>query len=104
MDPSPSIARRRFVKLLAVSAASLAMAPDPARAAAAAAAPKRRRTTVAPPPAGAALEKELATERKSVADMLKVVRAYKLPAGSPPAMVFRPMKANRAASRGGRAS
>jgi hypothetical protein len=91
MDPSPAIPRRRFVKLLAASAASLAMSPDPARAATASTQRHRAATTSG----SAALEKELKSEKKSVADMLKVVRGYKLPAGSPPALIFRPMKARR---------
>ncbi|HEX5032274.1 MAG TPA: hypothetical protein VFX78_12555 [Candidatus Eisenbacteria bacterium] len=92
MDPSPSIPRRRFVKLLAASAASLAMASDPARAAAKTTERHRPATTA---PKSTPLDKELRTEKKSVADMLKAVRSYKLPAGSAPAMVFRPMKARR---------
>lgn len=95
MDPSPAIHRRRFVKLLAASAASLAMAQDPARAVAKTTEHHRPTTGTAPPPKTTALEKELRSEKKSVADMVKVVRSYKLPAGSPPAMVFRPMKARR---------
>jgi hypothetical protein len=93
MDPSPAIPRRRFVKLLAASAASLAMTSDPARAAAKTA--ERHRAAASAPPKSTALDKELRTEKKNVADMLKVVRSYKLPAGSPPAMAFRPMKARR---------
>ena len=93
MDPSPSIPRRRFVKLLAASAASLAMTSSPARAAAQSTA--RHRGATAAQPKSTALDKELRTEKKSVADMLKAVRSYKLPAGSAPAMVFRPMKARR---------
>jgi hypothetical protein len=96
MDPSPAIPRRRFVKLLAASAASLAMTSDPARAAAKTT--ERHRAATSAPPKSSALDKELRSERKSVADMLKVVRSYKLPAGSPPAMVFRPMKARRGRS------
>ena len=92
MDPSPAIPRRRFVKLLAASAASLAMRPDPARAATASTQRHRAPTSTS---GSAALEKELKSEKKSVADMLKVVRGYKLPAGSPPALTFRPMKARR---------
>ena len=57
--------------------------------------PKRRRAAMPAAPANAALQKELANERKSVSDMLKVIRAFPLPAGSPPAMVFRPMKGTR---------
>jgi hypothetical protein len=93
MDPSPAIPRRRFVKLLAASAASLAMTSDPARVAAKTT--TRHSPTAGTPPKSTALDKELRTEKKSVADMLKAVRSYKLPAGSPPAMAFRPMKARR---------
>ena len=95
MDPSPAIHRRRFVKLLAASAASLAMASDPARAVAKTTEQHRPNAGAPVPPKSTALEKELRTEKKSVADMLKVVRSYKLPAGSPPAMAFRAMKARR---------
>ena len=93
MDPSPAIPRRRFVKLLAASAAALAMTTDPARAAAKTT--ERHRAATSAPPKSSALDKELRAEKKSVADLLKAVRGYTLPAGSAPAMVFRPMKARR---------
>jgi hypothetical protein len=40
----------------------------------------------------AATRKEIASQKKSVADMLKVIRAYKLPPGSRPAFLFRAEK------------
>lgn len=95
MDPTSAIPRRRFVKLLAASAATLAMSQDPARAATASTQRHRAATSTS---GSAALEKELKSEKKSVADMLKVVRSYKLPAGSPPALTFRPMKARHGRS------
>jgi len=41
------------------------------------------------------MRKELEVQKKSVADMVKVVRAYKLPAGSPPASIFHAVRAVR---------
>jgi cob(I)alamin adenosyltransferase len=41
------------------------------------------------------MRKEIEVQKKSVTDMLKVVRAYKLPAGSPPASIFHAIRAVR---------
>jgi len=41
------------------------------------------------------MRKELDTQKKSVADMLKVIRGHKLPAGSPPASIFHAVRAVR---------
>ncbi len=82
--------RRRFVKLLAASAAAILAQPvektlaAPAARAGASAAPAHD----APP----ALRKEIAAQKKSVADTLRVIRSYRLPAGSPPASVFRALR------------
>ena len=90
MARSHPIPRRRFVKLALAGAAALAAAPL-ARAAEAAArvppAPARdaRRT----PPR--ALRRELENQTRAVAAITKAVREYPLPAGSPPATVFRAM-------------
>jgi len=91
--------RRRFVRLLAAGAAAAATAPL-AGAAAATAKPRRGATdpgkaTPAHRPATAAMRKEIEVQKKSVADMLKVVRAYELPAGSPPAPIFHAVRAAR---------
>jgi len=41
------------------------------------------------------MRKEIEVQKKSVADMLKIVRGYKLPAGSPPASIFHAIRAVR---------
>jgi hypothetical protein len=82
--------RRRFVKLMAASAALVLTQPVEHSLAAAAA---KRPVPPAPEPAvAAATRQEMASQKKSVADMLKVIRAYKLPPGSRPASVFRAEK------------
>ncbi|HLQ66367.1 MAG TPA: hypothetical protein VK123_03945 [Candidatus Limnocylindrales bacterium] len=79
--------RRRFVKLMAASAAAILAQPiqeslaAPAKRAAAGATAAH-----ALPPA---LRKEIANQKKSVADTLRAIRAYELPPGSRPAFVFR---------------
>jgi hypothetical protein len=79
--------RRRFVKLLAAGAAAILSQPVEKTLAAPA---RRARTSSAPGhPLPPAIEKEITAQKKSVADTLRVVRAYRLPAGSPPASVFR---------------
>lgn len=94
MDSNDNMDRRRFVKLVAAGAALAAAAP---MTAARAAETHAKAATPPPPrrPVTAAMRKELENQRKSVADMLKVVREFQLPAGSPPAAVFRAMKATR---------
>jgi len=92
MDSNESMDRRRFVKLVAAGAALAATS----RLKAAEAAETRERAE--PKPSSkrsmtAAMKKEIENQKKSVADMLKIVRDYELPAGSPPATVFRAMKA-----------
>jgi len=94
MARSHPIPRRRFVKLALAGAAALAAAPL-ARAAEAAAAAARVKPA---PPRDArrippqALRRELKNQTRSVATIVKVVRDYPLPAGSPPATVFRAMR------------
>lgn len=82
--------RRRFVKLMAASAALVLTQPVEHSLAAAA----KRPVPPAPesPAMTAATRKEIASQKKSVADMLKVIRAYKLPPGSRPAFLFRAEK------------
>jgi len=96
MDVTQRMDRRRFVRLLAVGAAAAATAPL------AGAASAKQRPAAAPHKAApthraltAAMKKEIEIQKKSVADMVKVIRAYELPPGSPPASVFRPMRARR---------
>jgi hypothetical protein len=74
--------------LMAASAAAVLTQPVERSLAAAAkrpAAPDSR-------PISAATRKEIASQKKSVADMLRVIRSYKLPPGSRPAFVFRAEK------------
>jgi len=98
MEQNDTMDRRRFVRLLATGAAVAATAPlvgvgaaESVEAASAKIAPPRER------PITAAMRKEIEIQKKSVADMLKVIRSYELPAGSPPAPVFRPLRARRKA-------
>jgi len=78
--------RRRFVKLLAAGAAAILTQPvEKTLAAPAVRAGASAAAHTVPP----ALRKEVANQKKSVADTLRVIRAYKLPAGSRPASVFR---------------
>jgi hypothetical protein len=87
--------RRRFVRLLAAGAAAAAAAPI----ASVAGAKVRHAPTPPPavphPPVTTAMRKEIEVQKKSVADMLRVIRTYELPAGSPPATIFRAMRARR---------
>jgi hypothetical protein len=77
------------MKLIAASAALVLTQPVEHSLAAAA----KRPVPPAPEPAmTAATRKEIASQKKSVADMLKVIRAYKLPPGSRPAFLFRAEK------------
>ena len=41
------------------------------------------------------MQKEIRNQERSVADMMKVIRAYELPPGSDPAFTFRAMRARR---------
>ncbi len=45
-----------------------------------------------PKPMTPAVRAEIASQKKSLEDTLKVIREYKLPPGSPPAFVFRAEK------------
>ena len=81
--------RRRFLSLMAASAAAVMTQPVHRSIAAAA---KRPAPAPEAPALSAATRKEIASQKKSVADMLKVIRAYKLPPGSAPAFVFRAAK------------
>jgi len=91
MARSHPIPRRRFVKLALAGAAALAAAPL-ARAAEAAGRikPASPRDAHRIPPQ--ALRRELENQTRSVAAITKAVREYPLPAGSPPATVFRAMR------------
>jgi hypothetical protein len=81
------------MKLMAASAAAVLTQPVERSFAAATA----KRPTPAAPAISAATRKEIASQKKSVADMVRVIRAYKLPPGTRPAFVFKAEK--RSASR-----
>jgi hypothetical protein len=96
MDLLRNMDRRRFVRLLAAGAAAAAAAPlGTARAAKPRAAANPEKAAPAHRPVTAAMRKELEVQRKSVADMLKIIRAHKLPPGSPPASIFHAVRATR---------
>lgn len=78
--------RRRFVKLMAASAAAMLAQPLAERGLAA---PPKRPAPAEPSPMSGAVRREIASQKKSVADTLRTIRAFKLPPGSPPAYVFR---------------
>ena len=91
MFRSHPIPRRRFVKLALAGAAAVAASPL-ARVTEAA-----TRVRSAPPGDArrippASLRRELENQTRSVATIAKAVREYPLPAGSPPATVFRAMR------------
>lgn len=78
--------RRRFMKLVAAGAAIALVQPGRTLAAVA------KRPAAEPHPMSPATRKEIASEKKSVADTLKTIRGYKLPPGSRLAFVFRAEK------------
>lgn len=80
--------RRRFVKLLAASAAAVLAQPADRALPAAPKRPARAERPAMP----AAVRREIESQKKSLADTLRVVRGFKLPPGSPPAFVFRARK------------
>jgi hypothetical protein len=77
------------MRLMAAGAAAV-LTPSLERALAAPAA-KAGAATKAPPhkPMTPAVRAELASQKKSLEDTLRVIREYKLPPGSPPAFAFR---------------
>jgi hypothetical protein len=94
MDTPKNMERRRFVRMMAASGAALLAGPlahaAPARArkpAASAPLPDRARRP------GAAMRAEIANQKRSLAGALKIVREFELPPGSPPAFVFRALRA-----------
>jgi hypothetical protein len=92
----PSVSRRRFMALLAsASAATLAAPARPLVAAAAAATAAKKRAPAPAPAPTARVAAEIEKQKKSVADALKVIRDFPLPAGSPMAFEFRPLRAKR---------
>jgi cell pole-organizing protein PopZ len=92
---SRSMNRRRFVRLLAAGAAAAAAAPLGATAAKARQAAIPGQSRPKPRAVTSAMRKEIEVQKKSIADMLAVIRAYELPAGSPPAPIFHAIRAAR---------
>jgi hypothetical protein len=76
------------MKLMAAGAAAV-LTPSLERALAAPA--SKTAATKAPPPKPMtpAVRAEIASQKKSLEDTLRVIREYRLPPGSPPAFVFR---------------
>ena len=90
-DDTSSMGRRRFMHVLAVGGAAVLAGGVPgARAASPKAPPPKPAKAISP-----AMQKELRSQEKNLADVLKVVRDYDLPPGSEPATVFRAMRARR---------
>ncbi|HEY7728420.1 MAG TPA: twin-arginine translocation signal domain-containing protein [Candidatus Eisenbacteria bacterium] len=86
--------RRKFVKLLAAGGAAVLAGAAP-RARAKTPPPQRRAAAQAHRLPSAALEKEIRAQKKSLDETLRLIRGYELPPGSPPAVVFRAMRARR---------
>lgn len=90
MKPSRPMKRRRFVTLVAMSGAAILSSPlsralasvERARGPKAEAGHRRAPT--------ASIRREIEKQEKSLADQLKVIRAYPLPPGSPMAFAFEP--------------
>jgi hypothetical protein len=76
------------MKLMAASAAAV-LAPSLERAMAAPAAAARTAVPSASRALSPALRREIAAQKKSLADTLRVIRDYELSPGSRPAFVFR---------------
>ncbi|HEU4335539.1 MAG TPA: hypothetical protein VFT32_13670 [Candidatus Eisenbacteria bacterium] len=106
-EPNPTagrpMERRRFLHLIAAGGAAAAAsgfalpaAAAPAETPPAKARPPRAAKKAIPP----AVERELASQRKTIADMLKVIRDYELPSGSDPAVSFRAIRSAKARREG----
>lgn len=87
--------RRDFLKLVAAGSAAASLG----RAGRAAAATTAKSGKSAKPAAhatrSAAVETEIAKEKKSTDDTLKTIRKHELPTGSALAFTFKPMKARK---------
>lgn len=96
MKKLPRMDRRRFVQLMAASAAVVSTTPlfnvadaEPASATTVTATAPRHR------PPTPAMRREIETQKKSLGDLLGVIRGYDLPPGSPPATIFRALHARK---------
>jgi hypothetical protein len=88
--------RRAFLRLVAVgSAAAMTRGATGAAAAAAKKATAATKPATTGAPMSAATRTEIDKQIKSTKDTLKTIRAYELPAGSPVAFVFSPLKPKR---------
>ncbi|HET7904543.1 MAG TPA: hypothetical protein VFM17_08280 [Candidatus Eisenbacteria bacterium] len=92
--------RRRFLRLIAAGGAAAAAAGLAGSAAAQTPAAKARPPRAARKPIPPAVERELASQRKTIADMLKVIRDHELPSGSDPAASFRAIRSAKARREG----
>jgi len=97
MNDRARIGRRRFVRLAAVAAATAAMNPIAAVPAAAATKTPPQQTRARSKTPTPAVRTEIENQKKQLDAMLQVIRSYELPAGSPPSMVFRPLRPRRRA-------
>jgi len=83
--------RRQFLKL--VAAGSAAAMTGASRRSLAAGAVRAAARHAAPPPGTDTVRAEIRKQKLQTAQSLKVIRDYPLPAGSPMAFVFKPLKA-----------
>ncbi|HTM57808.1 MAG TPA: hypothetical protein VL123_05275 [Candidatus Udaeobacter sp.] len=85
--------RREFLRLVAAgsAAAITGSAPRVARAAARAASGRAAKSAAAPA-RPAAVRAEIDRQKKLTADALRTIRKHELPAGSPLAFTFRPLR------------
>jgi hypothetical protein len=87
--------RRAFLRVVAVSSAAAMTRGATSAAAAAKQAAKAKPPASHEAPMSAATRSEIDKQIKSTKDTLKTIRAYELPAGSPVAFVFSPLKPKR---------
>jgi hypothetical protein len=89
-----ALTRRRFMTLLAAGSAA-ALLPSARDGLAATAPAGKPVTTPAPIPPSPKVKAEIDKQKKSTAEQLKVIRNFVLPAGSPMAFEFRPLRRGR---------
>ena len=89
-----ALSRRRFISLLAAGSASALLAPARRVVGATAPATKPAAKPAASGPS-ARVRAEIEKQKKSTAGQLQVIRNYVLPAGSPMAFEFRPLRKSR---------
>ena len=89
--------RREFLRLVAVGSAAAVTGPARRAAAAAATSASKASAPKTEAPRPAAVKTEIDRQKKSTADALKTIRKYELPAGSPLAFTFKPLRPARRA-------